>query len=299
MENIESNFGVPKVAILLPTHNGALFLRDQVISIVNQESIDVTIIVSDDMSTDSTLSIIYSLIDLGFPIQLLSQRGTGFGNAAKNYYHLMVNVKLDDFDYIALCDQDDVWFKDKIIFAIRQIDVLKCDAFSSDVIAQWPITKKKRLIIKSGIQKKFDYLFEPPGPGCTHVYAVDGFRLFLNYLRKNYTKLQNCDCHDWLIYAFYRANGLKWCISSVPKMYYTQHENNEVGANVNLKTLCTRLEKVKNGWYRDQCVFMRSKFGPVGKNFNHIRFILKYRNDFRRKKFESLCIAILLLLKLA
>ena len=81
-------------------------------------------------------------------------------------------------------------------------------------------------------------------------------------------------------------------------MYYTQHHKNEVGANVNFKTFLARLGKVRKRWYRQQCLIIRRNFGPVDGQFSRICFIMKHCTQFRRKRLESLCVAILLLFNL-
>ena len=47
----------PVVAILMATYNGAKFIRKQIGSILNQQDVDVCFYISDDGSTDETLSI--------------------------------------------------------------------------------------------------------------------------------------------------------------------------------------------------------------------------------------------------
>ena len=52
---------VYKVAILMPVYNGEKFLKKQIISILNQKNVEITIFVSVDQSTDNSLEIIESL----------------------------------------------------------------------------------------------------------------------------------------------------------------------------------------------------------------------------------------------
>ena len=48
----------PKVLVLLATHNGEKYLDEQLQSIFNQIGVDVSILASDDNSTDKTIDIL-------------------------------------------------------------------------------------------------------------------------------------------------------------------------------------------------------------------------------------------------
>ena len=50
-----------KVAVLMPVYNGEKFLKKQIISILNQKKVDITIFVSVDESTDDSLKTIENL----------------------------------------------------------------------------------------------------------------------------------------------------------------------------------------------------------------------------------------------
>ena len=48
----------PTIAVILPTFNGSKFLEKQIISILNQKHVNVTIYIFDDDSNDNTIEII-------------------------------------------------------------------------------------------------------------------------------------------------------------------------------------------------------------------------------------------------
>ena len=48
-----------KVCVLMSTYNGEKYLKEQLDSILNQNSIIVDILIRDDGSTDKTLNILY------------------------------------------------------------------------------------------------------------------------------------------------------------------------------------------------------------------------------------------------
>ena len=47
--------GRPRILVLLATHNGQEFLDEQLNSVLSQADVDVTVLVSDDASTDETI----------------------------------------------------------------------------------------------------------------------------------------------------------------------------------------------------------------------------------------------------
>ncbi len=101
----------PFIDILLSTHNGEQYLADQINSIVNQSFSNWRLIVRDDASSDNTLAIVHRY-QQEFPekITILSDSQGRLGPAA-SFSTLMQNSTAP---YIALCDQDDVWFVDKL-----------------------------------------------------------------------------------------------------------------------------------------------------------------------------------------
>ena len=107
-----------KVLVLMATYNGEKYLQEQLDSIYAQRDVDVRILVRDDGSKDSTLSI---LADNEKKHQLCWYQGTHL-NVQKGFYELMTKATDYDCDYFAFCDQDDVWDLDKLKIAIDAIE---------------------------------------------------------------------------------------------------------------------------------------------------------------------------------
>ena len=88
----------------MTTFNGELFLREQLNSILNQTFSDFELIICDDCSTDNTLQIIKEYVNKDKRIKLTQNtKNLGF---KKNFEQA---IGFCTGDYIALCDQDDVW----------------------------------------------------------------------------------------------------------------------------------------------------------------------------------------------
>jgi glycosyltransferase involved in cell wall biosynthesis len=94
----------PLVSIIIPTYNCEGFIEEALTSVVRQDYPSREIIVVDDGSTDSTVSIVKR-----FPeARLLTQRNAGPA-AARN-----VGVRASSGKYLAFLDGDDVWFPGKL-----------------------------------------------------------------------------------------------------------------------------------------------------------------------------------------
>ncbi|UHG94868.1 glycosyltransferase family 2 protein (plasmid) [Spirosoma oryzicola] len=91
----------------MATYNGALFIEEQVKSILSQLSLDDELIVSDDGSSDTTLAIIESFNDSR--IRIVPSRR--YKSTAKNFEN---SLRYAEGNFIILSDQDDIWYPNKI-----------------------------------------------------------------------------------------------------------------------------------------------------------------------------------------
>lgn len=98
------------IDILLATFNGEKFLEEQIVSIKNQSYSNWRLLIHDDGSNDHTIDIIkkFEKID---PRIILVEDGITFGNAGRNFMHLLSCTKAE---FIMFCDQDDIWMYDKV-----------------------------------------------------------------------------------------------------------------------------------------------------------------------------------------
>lgn len=246
--------GRPKIAVLLAAYNGMLWIEQQINSILGQVSVDVTIYISIDPSTDGTEQWCASLCAINSNVVLLPSAGS-YGGAGKNFYRLIRDVNFGEFDFIAFADQDDIWLQDKLKRATRFLQSGVCDAYSSNVTAFWP-DGTTHVLNKAQPQVTWDYLFEAAGPGCTYVFSKRLASQLKRVLYDNWDVIQSITLHDWFCYGYARANGYQWFIDSEPGVLYRQHANNQVGANVGLKSLLSRFRVIKSGWWFQQIALM-------------------------------------------
>lgn len=241
---------LPKVAVLLAAYNGEKYIQEQIESIVNQVDVDIYIYISIDVSTDRTLEICQQLQKIYKNIFIINEGKERFGSAGKNFYYLIKNVDFEEFDFIALSDQDDIWKPAKIIRGIQLLEEERAYGYSSDVECFWDDgSRKNKIIKKSYPQKKYDYYFEPAGPGCTYILKKDFSCLLQSEIRKNITLPFH---HDWYIYALARDKNFKWHIDDSANIYYRQHTSNQVGANIGIVQKYKRIKKLFSGKFKEE-----------------------------------------------
>ncbi len=111
------NERLPKVKILLSTYNGEKYLRELMDSLLCQTYSNVEIWVRDDGSTDGTLSILRSYAEDSKIHILGGGENLGF---VQSFFTLLRDC--GEADYFAFCDQDDVWYDEKIEAAVISLE---------------------------------------------------------------------------------------------------------------------------------------------------------------------------------
>jgi glycosyltransferase involved in cell wall biosynthesis len=98
-----------RVAVLLATYNGEKYLELQLDSLALQVGVDIDVLVNDDGSVDSTMEILKRFENKGLIKDIFQSQNIGTSEAFKNLLR-----QCQGYDYIALCDQDDIWDRDKL-----------------------------------------------------------------------------------------------------------------------------------------------------------------------------------------
>ncbi len=104
------------VSVIMGTYNGAKYIREQLDSILAQTYPLKEIIIQDDGSTDDTISICeeyarkYSIVHF-----VKNERNLGFNLNFKSA------AMVASGDFVAISDQDDVWFPEKIAKQVEAI----------------------------------------------------------------------------------------------------------------------------------------------------------------------------------
>lgn len=278
----------PLVAVLLATYNGGAWLQEQINTLLAQQKVHVCVYASDDGSSDDTAAILrryqHSVLRQLPP---LPER---MGNANRNFLRLVHDAEIGDADFVAFADQDDLWHPDKLGRAVAELERTGAQAYSGDVVAFWPDGRRK-VLVKSQPQRRFDYLFESAGPGCTFVLTRAAFEILRAWVCADYARLGEAHVHDWLFYAFGRVRGWHWHIDSRPAMDYRQHDRNEIGANVGARAARRRLGLLRDGSFRRNAVQIAAFAGDTSwvsralqrmTPFDRLRLAFAFRSLRRR-----------------
>lgn len=290
----------PSVAVCLAAFNGVAYLQEQMDSILAQVGVIFTVFVSVDRSSDGTEEWFEKLQRQDKRVKLLPTGGV-FGGAACNFFHLLREVDLSVFDYVAFADQDDVWLVDKLKRAHICMEEAGVDGYSSDIYAFWE-SRRCRYIKKSYNQRKWDYLFESAGPGCTFVLSRELALDVQNFLQQqNKDMVKDVGLHDWFVYAYARAHGYGWLIDRRAGMMYRQHGQNQVGVNAGWRAFLWRAQRVLSGWGLRQARLIAELIGQMGDPFvrawacgerKGLLVLALHANQCRRKPLDRVWFAV-------
>jgi Glycosyltransferases involved in cell wall biogenesis len=90
------------VSVIIPVYNGELYIKDSMLSVINQEYKDIEIIIVNDGSTDNTLNIAESIWEKYSPKgKIITIDNGGLANARN------VGIEASKGDYICNLDADD------------------------------------------------------------------------------------------------------------------------------------------------------------------------------------------------
>ncbi|MCG2791916.1 MAG: glycosyltransferase, partial [Weeksellaceae bacterium] len=102
------------ISVCLATYNGEKYLEAQIKSILKQLSVDDELIISDDRSTDNTISVINKFDDNRIKIFINKNKN----GVAHNFENALLKAT---GDYIFLSDQDDIWADNKVDVLLKEL----------------------------------------------------------------------------------------------------------------------------------------------------------------------------------
>lgn len=232
------------VNVLMSTYNGEKYLREQLDSILAQKDVEVKILVRDDGSKDSTLSILEQYVEK-YPC-IDYYRGDNLG---PTYSFLDLLKHAPEGDFYAFSDQDDYWYPDKLISGLtmlNSLDLSKPAMYFSNLNVVDENLKFCRLSHnKSQFQEnKYSCLAEYMPTGCTMVFnrkLVD----LANMKTPEWTTM-----HDIWLYLICMFLG-STVYDFTPHISYRIHGDNVIGA-YKKKTLSVYWEHLKRLFDRDE-----------------------------------------------
>lgn len=98
------------IDILLATYNGARYLSQQIHSLLTQTYVHWNLFVHDDGSSDATREILDYYASVDSRIHIIDE-GKVLKSASENFMYLL---QFSTSDFCICCDQDDIWFENKL-----------------------------------------------------------------------------------------------------------------------------------------------------------------------------------------
>ena len=225
-----------KVLIMMSTYNGECFLSEQIESLLKQNNEDITILVRDDGSSDKTVGILEEYEKSG---QLQAYSGRNL-KPARSFMELIDKAHIEEYDYYAFSDQDDIWLPDKVHVAVQAIQ-------KYDVPAMYYCKTDN---VTASLEH-IDYFFRDPKyatslqasvltgsliPGCTMLFNKALMKELHKY-KPNYITM-----HDNWVHLVCLAVGGRVVADNEAYILYRQHGNNAVGSTP--KTVRYRIKRL-------------------------------------------------------
>jgi len=223
------------IHILLATYNGAPYLQEQLNSLLAQTHANWCLLIRDDGSTDSTPTILAGY-QKRFPtrIKIVSSEKVNLG-ASGNFGALLAAADADA-DYLMLCDQDDVWYPDKIERTLAEMRRLeKLHGITTPLLVHTDLA-----VVEKGLRSVADSLWR-----LQHSDPIGGKvlnRLLVQNVATGCTMMFNralrdlalpvppeAVMHDWWLVLVAAAFGEIGQVT-MPTVLYRQHGANDVGA---------------------------------------------------------------------
>lgn len=204
------------ISVALCTYNGAAHLGEQLESLLTQTWRHIEIVAVDDASTDATWDILRQAAKRDPRLRIMrNEENLGF---AANFERAM---SLCTGDYIAPCDQDDLWLPDKLerlLDAIGQHSLAYCDSMLIDDRGQ-PLDARvsNRIHMVQG-RDPLAFAFW----NCISGHAM----LFRRELLASALPRRGVRFHDWWI-AFVAASLGSITYVDEPLVAYRQHTSSQ------------------------------------------------------------------------
>lgn len=219
-----------KVLVLVATYNGGKFIKEQLESVINQKDVDVSILILDDKSSDDTVEIIDAFSKKYLNVRYsVNEKNLGY---KKNFRKLIEMSLQYDYDFAALCDQDDVWLENKLINGIKFIRKTFAD-FSHPILYSSNLTVVTESLEHIGYMyrekdiskfKNYNLLLENKCTGCTSIFNKELAEL-VSKIPYELMKIP----HDTILERIAILYG-NYVFDKNSYILYRQHGDNQIGA---------------------------------------------------------------------
>ena len=219
------------VSIALCTYNGAPYLSELLQSLAEQDPGPCELVVCDDGSTDATVSILNEFKELApFPVNVYTNPNNL--GVVKNFEKAL---SLCSGDYIALCDQDDVWAPEKLKRLTGCLHACGGSDMKGPVLVHSGLELVDNSLQGTGRSYMEDQGLELPRkeqyrtllvqnyiPGCSMLFSADLLTQALPFP-------DTAVMHDWWLALLASLAGTI-CYDEHRTVLYRQHKGNVVGS---------------------------------------------------------------------
>lgn len=222
------------VSVALATYNGEKFLEEQLESILNQDYYPLEIVVSDDCSSDGTTNILQRYALEGKIQYWKNEKNLGY---VKNFEQAISKCS---GQYIALADQDDIWYPSKISRLLESLGdnlLIHSDAVLIDDQGARLKSSLSEFSRKMTIPHSFaEAVLNGSVTGCTSLFRKELIKDILPFPDGLYV-------HDkWIGVIAFLKNRFTYI--GEPLISYRQHNNNTIGLAQSSVSLSKKIKKL-------------------------------------------------------
>ena len=195
-------------------------------SLYEQTYPNIRILVRDDGSSDSTRAILESERAKG-RIELLE--GHGNLGPALSFFELLKSAALTETEYVAFCDQDDVWHPEKIARAVSALTAVTDNRPAMYCSRVELVDENLKHVGFSALPGKIGFgnaLVDSVVTGCTIVLNRKAVDLICEHLPGKVL------IHDWWCYLVVSCFG-EIIFDDAATLKYRQHGHNTIGVATN------------------------------------------------------------------
>lgn len=221
---------VMNIGVALCTFNGAAYLRAQLDSISAQSKRPSHVVIADDGSSDATLEIVraWAAEAESDGIRVTVIEAPGPGGVTANFERALLAV---DGDLIALCDQDDLWFPERLERAAAAFvtDDILLHHSNARVVKSDGVTEIALLASVLGFPNRWP---NPPGGVFAQLVRRNLVTGATTMIRRSLlefaTPFPSSWVHDEWLAVLAAAHG-NIAYTSEPLIGYRQHGANQIG----------------------------------------------------------------------
>lgn len=235
----------PTIAVLLATYNGDKYLAAQLDSLLAQTYSNFIVVVRDDCSSDTTAGILaqyHTRYPDKFHLLPADQNNKGASGSFSCLLEYVLEHKQQlglDLAYMMFCDQDDVWYPEKMACQMQAMLAAEDGNTATPVLVHSDLE-----VVSEELQRiapslaKFQGLETQRNQFCNLIISnlVTGCTALINEALAVLARPvpQQAIMHDWWLALVASAFG-KVIFLNRPLVHYRQHGKNTIGAKEHVK----------------------------------------------------------------